>query len=241
MLQPFQAEIFKRMVESRKFRFGLIPKQRRSPFFEAVYIGCLEKAKKLGVECVYEGPWSTDLQTQIDLIFNMTKSGRIDGIAVAAISATSPELHEAISFAKNNGVPVVTFDSDAAGSARRSYIGTDNRQFGYHIAKVLEQIDPTGGYYGVISGSGSNAKEREEGVRQRLEGGNWLELPTSPASAEEDEMIAIERMIQFAPNVSAILSVGGWPMRNSVSCLPSLSRPRRFHVWHIVKDTHCCP
>lgn len=136
----------------KRYRFAIVPKSLNGAFFPVVDDGCVDQARKLGnVECVYVGTEFLDVEGQAHIIRSLVSSGDIDGIAVSIAQSNSPVTNEAIQFGMLAGIPVITFDSDAADSERLTYIGTNNYAFGQALGKVLLQIDPTGGYYGVIS------------------------------------------------------------------------------------------
>lgn len=200
----------------KKYIFAVVPKQLKSPFFEVVQSGCMARAKKLqNVECWYNGTEYVDVYGQANIIVDLVAQG-VDGIAVAIADEKYEVVNHAIASAIDAGIPVITFDSDATNSKRLTYIGTDNYAFGQTLGKVLLQIDPTGGYYGVISTQAPNAIERERGLRTRLAGSKWIEHSSSPMDCLESGIIGIQKMkdlIQF-PEVKAIVPTGGWPMRN---------------------------
>lgn len=240
------------------YRFALIPKQLSSPFFSVTQQGCEERARQLGnVTCLYVGTEFPDAAGQSALIRDLADSGTIHGISVAVVDGTSADTLEAIAYAIEKGVPVVTFDTDAARSERLTYIGTDNFEMGFHMGKVgqkistpvfglngifwqvLLQIDPTGGFYGIISNKGSNGLEREAGVRERLRNSNWVEIDESPGDSQDSEVVSLRLMERFMAGPTApkaILSVGGWPMRNTSSWTEFI-RQHNPNLTTVVADT----
>ena len=118
-------------------KFALVPKQLSSPFFEVTSQGCLDRALKLGIECIYLGTEFPDVEGQAEIIRWLVDTG-IGGIAVAVIDSSSNSTLDAIAYAAEKGVPLVTFDSDATNSKRRTFIGTDNFALGDHIGKVRD-------------------------------------------------------------------------------------------------------
>ena len=124
-----------------------------------------------------------------------------------------PETHRAT----EAGIAVITFDSDAPDSTRTAYVGTDNKEFGVDLGKLLLQVAPDGGTYGMISGGAAapNLALRVDGVREALEGSNWTEVPGSPTFSNDDIALAVQQMGDLKtanPDISAIVPVGGWPM-----------------------------
>lgn len=59
--------------------------------------------------------------------------------------------------------------------------------------------------------------KREQGLRDRLRGSNWIEHEASPIDCEDSGPISIEKIRWFAafPTVKAVIPTGGWPMGNT--------------------------
>ena len=208
--------------------FALVPKLSSDPFFEAARSGCENAAKKLGVVCEYDAPDEPEPSLQVAIIQGLI-ARKVDGIAVSVLDDSL--LVEAIDAAVAAGIPVVTFDSDAAGSARFTYIGTDNVAFGGALAKILQQLLPTGGRYGLISAASPNLMERVEGARAYFqEETSWIEVETSPTDCQENGSLALEQMAAYTrlqQPVNGIVVMGAWPM-----VIPNETR------WKDFVDTH---
>ena len=118
------------------------------------------------------------------------------------------------------GVPVVTFDSDAANSKRFAYVGTDNLKFGRELAHVLLQLNPDGGKYGIIAGNDDpNLVARVQGIREGLQRSGWTEVSESPTNCEGNITLSLEQMeylVETNPDIGAIVPIGGWPMYDPV-------------------------
>lgn len=84
---------------------------------------------------------------------------------------------------------------------------------GRELAKLLQQIKPDGGTFGVVSGFGDNLAKREQGVRDVLaENGRWIEVENSPKNGFEDTDQSLARMWDFTreyDDLGAIVSVVG--------------------------------
>ena len=163
--------------------------------------------------CLYVGPQHEDPIQQvstIDAIINGTY-GQIDGISISV--SDTEIITPAISRAVNANIPVITFDSDAQNSLRKAYIGTDNYSFGMELGKLLHQLAPRGGTYGIIGGSAPNIQDRVQGVRDRLADTKWIEVTTSYKDSLDSTSVSLELMYEYSKeDVDAIIPVGGWPM-----------------------------
>lgn len=106
--------------------------------------------------------------SQAQLIEKLVQA-RVDGILVSCIDASDAELREAIDAAVAKGIAVGTFDSDAPGSARSFYIGSDNVAAGELAAQTLRELCAEGGRpatgIGLFGGVEGDAE-----MEKRLEG-----------------------------------------------------------------------
>ena len=197
------------------YKFVVVPKAMNNPFFDFARDGCLAEAKKLGnVECIYKGPIEHEPATQAQIIQDFITS-KVDGLAIS-VSDTAA-MTKTIEAATAAGIPVITFDSDAPGSKRIAYLGTDNKEFGLALGKMLLKLRPEGGKYAMVSGGpgAANLAERVDGVREALKGSKWVEVSGSPTFCNDDPALANQQMDDLAtatPDLAAIIPVGGWPM-----------------------------
>jgi len=185
------------------------------------------------ISCLYVGPQYEDSIQQastIDAIINGTY-GKIDGIS---ISVSDIEIiTSAINRAVNANIPVITFDSDAQNSLRKAYIGTDNYSFGMELGKLLHQLAPRGGTYGIIGASAPNIKDRVEGVRDRLADSKWIEVTSSYKDSLDSTSVSLDLMYEYSKeNVDAIIAVGGFL---TWQCMPSVAiHPNSTHIMNLL-------
>lgn len=216
---------------SEPYQFVIVPKTL-DPFYDEVWLGCEARAREylashnVAVECHYVGYPEAIPEEQAriirELVTNPTNHNltRVpDGISVAALDEEITGA--AIDFVYDSGVPIITFDSDAPQSKRQAFVSTDNYAFGLELGKVLDQLNPNGGYFGMITGNGPNLKDRLQGVRDRLlndplQPTRWKEVDYSPFNCDNNVTLANELMHEYAKdeNIAAIIPVGGWPMFN---------------------------
>lgn len=200
-------------MSHKNLTFALVPKKHIG-FFEIVRDGCMYQAPRLGVNCHYIGSRNGTGEEQAAIIRNLADSGFIDGMAVSVAGGNSTLTNGAIAYALSKNIPVITFDSDAPDSGRLSHIGTDNWAFGATLAKLLLQLRPNGGKYGIITGSEPNIVERTQGIQAFLARSTWQEARNSPADGEASIAKSLDLMESFSldEEVSAVIAVGAWPM-----------------------------
>ena len=203
------------VMAQETYTFAVVPKAMNNPFFDLARDGCEARAAELGnVTCLYIGPVEHEATTQAQIIEDLITQG-VDGLAISVSDIAAATT--VIDRATEAGIAVITFDSDAPDSTRVAYVGTDNKLFGEDLGKLLLQVAPDGGTYGMISGGAAapNLALRVDGVREALEGSNWTEVPGSPTFSNDDIALAVQQMSDLKtanPDLNAIVPVGGWPM-----------------------------
>lgn len=201
----------------KKLTFAVVPKAINNPFFNEVQRGCMDEAKKLGITCEFTGPPQTEIAPQIQVLEALVQK-KVDGLAISPVDAKS--VVAVIQRAMKAGMPVITFDSDAAPEAGRlAFVGTDNRAAGAELGKIFVKLTPNGATYGIITGGlgAQNLNQRIEGFRSVVKpiGAKYKEIRGSPFPTNDDinrGVQLVESMITGNPNLTAIVMVGGWPL-----------------------------
>lgn len=204
---------------AKTLTFAVVPKAINNPFFNFVRDGCQAEAKKLGVACDYTGPTVTEIQPQIAVLEGLIQR-HVDGLAISAVDgkAVVPVIKKAMAA----GIPVVTFDADAApGSGRLAFIGTNNYRGGLALGSAFAKALPGGGKYAIITGGlgAENLNDRIRGVHDGLKqagvASKFQEVSGSPFPCNDDINRAvqlIEQAITAHPDLAGIVAVGGWPL-----------------------------
>jgi ribose transport system substrate-binding protein len=98
-------------------------------------------------------------------------TGKVDGIAISPIDADSQT--DFLNSIATNMLLVCT-DSDAEGTKRACYIGSDNVAAGVQAAELLKAALPQGGKVALFVGNlkAQNAKDRIQGIQDGLAGSN---------------------------------------------------------------------
>jgi ABC-type sugar transport system substrate-binding protein len=219
--------------------FALVPKQANNSFFDLSRDGCQARAALIGnIECLYVGPRDEgDAQAQADIIDDLIARGDIDGISISVTDAAVAS--EAIARAMNADIPVVTFDSDAAQSERVAYVGTNNPAFGMELGKLLVQLKPLGGTFGIISSGAPNAMEKAQGARDRLQHTEWKQAQESPKDCQGSIDLFYQQMWEYAadPDIRAIIPTGAWPFLDSNTTRWKKFRDANPNITMVVSET----
>ncbi|MCS7172658.1 MAG: sugar-binding protein [Armatimonadetes bacterium] len=201
--------------QARRLTFALVPKAINNPFFNQARDGCMVAARRLGVVCEYTGPERTEIAPQIQVLEGLV-SRKVDGMSISPVDAKSvvPVIRKAMA----GGIPVITFDSDAAPeSGRLAFVGTDNEAAGRELGKLFLRFAPQGAVYGIITGGlgAQNLNARIKGFKSVVRGAQYREVRGSPFPSNDDINRAVqlvEQMITANPDLTAIVMVGGWPL-----------------------------
>ena len=178
-----------------------------SSFWTIAEAGVRKAEAELGVEVDFRMPQTGSVDEQQQILEDLLARG-VDGIAISPID---PANMTALLDQVAERTLLVTHDSDAPGSRRLAYVGTDNvaagRAAGAEIAKAL----PQGGEIVLFVGrlDAQNARERKQGIEEALAGTSVTILDTrvdqgDQARAQENA----EAMLVAHPGLDGM--VGLW-------------------------------
>jgi ribose transport system substrate-binding protein len=135
-------------------------------FWDIAHAGCLKAAAEEGVEVEMHVPGASTAAQQKQIVEDLLSKG-IDGLAITPLNPQSmtPVLNQASEF-----MPVICMDSDALGSKRTCYIGTDNVELGRQLGEQMKKALPSGGRIALFVGQldVGNARERQQGIIEAM-------------------------------------------------------------------------
>ena len=139
------------------------------PFWSHAEAGCYVAGKEFGVAVEFQMNSDKDIAGQKKIVENILNKGDCKGIA---ISVLNPENQIEMINNTADQVPLVTIDSDAPGSKRLFFLGTENYQAGRELGKLIKKSMPDGGkimlYVGKIDQL--NSIQRRDGLLDELAG-----------------------------------------------------------------------
>jgi ABC-type sugar transport system substrate-binding protein len=138
----------------RPVRVGFIPKLIGIPYFDACKRGAEQAAKELNLTLDYNGPTSTDVNQQIDLINQWASSGEVDCLCVACNDPD--QIARALEEAREKHIAVITYDADSLPDARDFFVNqaTYDRVAEMMVDAMAEQLTPPGaGKVGILTSS----------------------------------------------------------------------------------------
>ena len=152
-----------------------------------------------------------DEKEQVDAIEELRKEG-IDGLAVMPVDAES--VREKINELIDDGIPVVTFNSDIVGTRRRCFVGMDNVKSGRTAAGLMKMLTGGQGKVLVITGYFTNHVNISrlagfvEEIKASCPGIEIVGVQGSFDDAAEVEKIVVNTM-RTIPDLDGILQVSG--------------------------------
>jgi len=212
-------------AQDKKLKFVWSPKATDNPVFAVAEQGGKIRATELGdVEFVWIGPPNTDAQLQADLLDAAITSG-CDGMGVSCNDATV--LRPIIDRAMDNGIPVITWDSDSPESSRLSFYSFETQSAATAGAERFAEVmqdNPTKTYVLLSGNAGApNLEERIAAVRAVLDlPENGLEYVTTLFCNDNAVLGAtlIEDQLTAMPDLGGIFFIGGWPLFGDVNAMP---------------------
>lgn len=147
----------------------LISQELDNPYWRSIEDGARRAAEQYDMNLEYMGPFRINPDEQIKRL-EKAIAAKADAIVIQGIN--DPHYRTLIDTAIDQGIPVMTIDTDEPGSQRLSYVGTDNLEAGkrmgelvvqsIHEQRLVEQIS-----IGVLIGdeSADNQQLRLQGFR----------------------------------------------------------------------------
>lgn len=171
-------------TSSGKLRIAMLPKLKTIAYFEACHQGAKDAAEELGVELIYDGPSQNSGSEQHKILETWTRQ-RVDAICVAPNEPQA--VTRFIEKAQKAGIPVITWDSDAA---------TNGESPESQRRLMVNQIDDT------VLGQAL----MDDIARQMGEEGEWLVVIASLTAANLNNWkdIAIAHQKEKYPNMTLI-------------------------------------
>jgi rhamnose transport system permease protein len=196
--------------ESRRLKIAVMPKAKGDPYFRSARAGAEEAARELQAELIWDGPTSLDAAQQNEQVENWIAM-HVDAIVVAVANRGS--ISTVLRKARQHGIAVLTWDSDADPDARDYFL---NQATPEGIAGTLtdeaERLLPGGGQFAIITGplSAENQNEwiacikRQLAVRHSL-----LTLATvRPSDDDRDKAFTeTQNILKVLPAVKLIIDI----------------------------------
>jgi ribose transport system substrate-binding protein len=208
--------------QPRTLKIALIAKSEANFVFLAARRGAEDRAAALSrqhgvaIQVEWLTPAKEDAAQQAERIRQAVRE-HAQAVLLAASDATA--LVDAVNAAVEQGVEVMTFDSDVPGSKRFAFFGADDADLGEKVAHDLVGLLGGKGQVAILAGSpyANNLKARADAVRRALARSPEVELVGTVNHPETPQEAASE-MLKFDaahPQLTGWALVGGWPLFRS--------------------------
>jgi rhamnose transport system substrate-binding protein len=147
---------------------AMMPKSKGNAYFIACQKGAEEAAKELGVDLIWDGPTDPDPAKQNEVIDTWITRG-VDVIAVAVENRVG--ISSVLRKARQRGIKVVTWDSDADADARDFLVNQATPEgIGYTLMDQAARILGNKGEFAIIKASltAANMIEWQKSIEARL-------------------------------------------------------------------------
>lgn len=206
--------------DARTITITMVAKSETNPVFLSARLGAEAAAKDLSdkysridVRIDWRTPLLEDANGQVERILAAVDAGT-DAILVSC--SDEQLLAAAINRAVDQGVPVMTFDSDAPDSRRFAFYGADDAELGESVMDELAKLMDNKGRVAILAGSinAPNLLKRVEGVKSAA-----LKYPeidiVGVFNHEETAQLAVDEVLRVNnayPDISGWAMIGGWAL-----------------------------
>jgi len=204
---------------TRGLKIAVIAKSSTNPVFLSARTGAEAAAKeltaqhKVPVEIAWMTPPTEDGQVQAQRIAQAVNEG---ASAVLISCSDAGKVTGAINDAVARGVPVMTFDSDAAESQRFAFYGVDDVKTGAAVMDELAKQMGEKGSIAILAGNQNapNLRKRVEGVKQTIAKYPNMKIVDTFYHLETPQDAAAEviRVQNAYPQIQGWAMIGGWPL-----------------------------
>jgi len=196
----------------------MIAKSSANPVFISAKTGAIktavaltEKHSKLRVVIDWQTPDNESASEQAEIIRNAVQNGTK---AIIVSCSDEDTLTEAINYAVDNGVEVMTFDSDAPNSKRFAFYGPDDLEMGKTLMNELSRLIDSQGKIAFLGGNktANNLQERVKGITQTAADYPNIEIIGTyyHPETEEDAIATMTEVLKLNPDLKGWAMVGSW-------------------------------
>lgn len=185
--------------QEENVRIGIITQLSRSPFMRRVNQGIEDITKELArrkIQVIREETDAVDEEAQLRLIDKLAASS-IQGLAI--MPADCGKVRTRLNQLSENGIPVITFNSDIAGTTRRCFVGLDNKKSGRTAAGLMGLMTGGTGKILAITGYFSNSASsmRVDGFIEETRK-SFKNMELAGVQSSLDDAGEVERIIRSA-------------------------------------------
>jgi ribose transport system substrate-binding protein len=208
----------KNSKETKTIVITMIAKSSANPVFITAKTGAIktaedlnEKYSKLKVVIDWRAPENESASGQAEIIREVVKNGTK---AIIVSCSDEDTLTQAINYAAENGIPVMTFDSDAPNSKRFAFYGPDDLEMGKKLINELAGLINKKGKIAILGGNktANNLQERIRGIKSGAADYPDIEIIGTyyHPETEADAISVMTEVIKVHPDLKGWVMVGSW-------------------------------
>ena len=208
----------KKPADVKSIVITMIAKSSANPVFESARIGAMktaeslsEKYSKLDVTIDWQTPGNESASEQAEIIRNAVQNG---SSAIIVSCSDIDTLTQAINYAVDNGIAVMTFDSDAPKSKRFAFYGPDDLEMGKKLMNELAGLTNGRGKIAVLGGNkmANNLQERVKGIMTAAADYPDIEIVGTyyHPETEADAIAVMSEVMKLNPDLKGWAMVGSW-------------------------------
>ncbi|MDR1132957.1 MAG: sugar-binding protein [Synergistaceae bacterium] len=189
-----------------------------NPYWDVVEDGAKAAAAEFNVDLDYVGSTSLDMNQWMSYL-EMAISNKSDGIVTMALNEST--IRPIVDRAAEAGIPITLVDTDAPGTKRAAYAGTDNEAAGKVLAENLVEITGGKAVIGIMTGAldQPNLNLRMKGFNDGIAAHPDMKVVVTEAD-NSDLALCIQKaeaMIKAHPDITVLAGMEGFGV-------PGLSR-----------------
>ncbi len=208
----------KKPADIKSIVITMIAKSSANPVFESAKIGAIktaeslsEKYSKLDVTIDWQTPDNESASEQAEIIRKAVQNG---SSAIIVSCSDIDTLTQAINYAVENGVAVMTFDSDAPNSKRFAFYGPDDLEMGKKLMNELGQLINGKGKIAILGGNmmANNLQERVKGIMTAAADFPDIAIVGTyyHSETEVDAIAVMSEVMKLNPDLKGWAMVGSW-------------------------------
>ena len=200
-------------AQKKKLKLGVILFSPENPFYLDVFEGVSSKAEELaGYNCtVIVKQIASSVESQLSAIEELVAE-EINGIALAPYNDS--RIRDKINLLSEQGIPVVTLNTDIENTRRIAYVGSHYTKSGSTAAGLLRLMTHGEVHVGIITGSSNILchTERIAGFTESLKPFSDTIHITEIVEVHDDEFESYEKttvLLKRHPEINALYFVAG--------------------------------
>jgi simple sugar transport system substrate-binding protein len=212
------------------YKFVFVNHVTTNPFFTPTQYGAADASKLLGVTYQWTGSENSDVNQMVNAI-NTAITAKADGIAVSLVDLHA--FNAPVEKALAAGIPVVSYNADAAGNKRLAYIGQDLKLAGEKMGERIVAAVGSGEVGLFIATPGSaNLQPRIEGAEKAIKSsGKAITIHTvATGAAVASEQSTIEAFYQSHKGTKGMYAVDGGSTESLAKVMQKLGLVGKVHA-----------